>query len=62
MFLSRAATLVFVISIFARQSRAETPKSEFDIIIRHGRIIDGTGSPWYSADLAIRYGKIAAIG
>src|SRR6202023_206288 len=30
--------------------------------IRNGRIIDGTGSPWYAGDVAIRAGKIAAIG
>ena len=34
----------------------------FDIVIRNGRIIDGTGSPWYSGDVGIRGGKIAAIG
>ena len=34
----------------------------YDLIIRNGRIIDGTGSPWYSADLGVRDGRIAAIG
>ena len=34
----------------------------FDIVIAHGHIIDGTGSPWYSADIGVRDGKIAAIG
>jgi N-acyl-D-amino-acid deacylase len=34
----------------------------YDLVIRNGHIIDGTGSPWYAADLAIRGGKIAAIG
>jgi N-acyl-D-amino-acid deacylase len=34
----------------------------YDIVIRSGRIIDGTGSPWYSGDIAIQGGKIAAIG
>src|ERR1700719_1491499 len=34
----------------------------FDLVIAHGHIIDGTGSPWYSGDLGIRDGKIAAIG
>lgn len=36
--------------------------AQYDLIIRHGHIIDGTGSPWYSADLAIKDGRIAAIG
>jgi dihydroorotase/N-acyl-D-amino-acid deacylase len=34
----------------------------YDLVIRNGHIIDGTGSPWYAADIAIRDGKIAAIG
>jgi dihydroorotase/N-acyl-D-amino-acid deacylase len=37
-------------------------QTTYDLIIRNGRIIDGTGSPWYSGDVAIRDGKIAAIG
>ena len=36
--------------------------ADYDLIIRNGRIIDGTGSPWYRADLAVRDGRIAAIG
>jgi dihydroorotase/N-acyl-D-amino-acid deacylase len=34
----------------------------YDIVIRDGRIIDGTGSPWYAGDIGIRGGRIAAIG
>ena len=34
----------------------------YDLIIRNGHIIDGTGSPWYAANIAIRDGHIAAIG
>lgn len=34
----------------------------FDLIIKNARIIDGTGSPWYRADLAVKDGKIASIG
>src|SRR3569832_2039191 len=34
----------------------------YDIIIRHGRVVDGSGNPAYFADLAIKDGKIAAIG
>ena len=34
----------------------------FDVVIRHGHIVDGTGSPWYTGDVGIRDGKIAAIG
>jgi N-acyl-D-amino-acid deacylase len=40
--------------------RAQSPG--FDLVITNGHIIDGTGSPWYSGDVGIRDGKIAAIG
>lgn len=34
----------------------------FDLVITNGHILDGTGCPWYSGDIGIREGKIAAIG
>jgi len=50
-----AVFLLSLISVPAQQQ-------PFDIVIAHGRIIDGTGSPWYSGDIGIRNGRIAAIG
>jgi dihydroorotase/N-acyl-D-amino-acid deacylase len=35
---------------------------EYDLVIRNGRVIDGTGSPWYRGDIGIRSGRIAGIG
>jgi dihydroorotase/N-acyl-D-amino-acid deacylase len=43
-------------------SLALAQTAAFDVVITNGHIIDGTGSPWYSGDLGIRDGKIAAIG
>ena len=37
-------------------------QSGYDIVIRNGHIVDGTGSPWYTGDVAIRGGRIAAVG
>ena len=34
----------------------------FDIVIHHGRIVDGSGNPWYEGDIGIRGDTIAAIG
>jgi N-acyl-D-amino-acid deacylase len=42
-------------------SCAVAQSAPFDIVITNGRIIDGTGSPWFSGDIGIRAGKIAAI-
>ena len=41
---------------------AQSSPAPFDVVIENGRIVDGTGSTWYSADLGIRSGRIAAIG
>ena len=40
---------------------AQAPPS-YDLIIRHGTVIDGTGSPRYRADVAIAGGSIARVG
>ena len=34
----------------------------YDVLIRNGRIIDGSGNPWVSGDVAFRGDRIAAIG
>ena len=41
---------------------AQTAPAGFDIVIANGRVVDGTGTPWYAADVGIRDGRIAAIG
>jgi N-acyl-D-amino-acid deacylase len=41
---------------------AQSATATFDVVIINGHIIDGTGSPWYSGDVGIRDGKVAAIG
>ncbi len=34
----------------------------YDLLIRGGRLLDGTGNPWYYADVAVRGDRIAAMG
>ena len=46
----------------ASAARSSATSAPFDVIIVNGRIVDGTGSPWYSGDVGIRDGRIAAIG
>jgi N-acyl-D-aspartate/D-glutamate deacylase len=35
---------------------------DFDVLLRRGRIVDGTGNPAYTGDVGIRHGKIVAMG
>jgi N-acyl-D-amino-acid deacylase len=41
---------------------AENAVPPYDLIIEHGRVVDGTGAPWFAADVGIRAGHVAAIG
>jgi N-acyl-D-amino-acid deacylase len=58
--------LIVVIALLSSDAvvpaQTHSPRSAFDLVITNGHIIDGTGSPWYSGDIGIRGGKIAAIG
>jgi N-acyl-D-amino-acid deacylase len=59
-FLTLAVLLIVSALAFAADhAAADAP---FDLVISNGHIIDGTGSPWYSGDIGIRDGRIAAIG
>jgi len=59
-FVLRRTFLLLLAFATASQLTAQTPA--FDLVVTNGHIIDGTGSPWYSGDLGIRDGKLAAIG
>jgi N-acyl-D-amino-acid deacylase len=48
--------------VFVAVLSAQSPRPAFDILITGGRIIDGTGAPWFQGDVGIRGDRIAAIG
>jgi dihydroorotase/N-acyl-D-amino-acid deacylase len=50
------------VALVAVAALAQTAPAPFDIVVANGHVIDGTGSPWYAADVGIRDGRIAAIG
>jgi len=54
-----AWVLVLAVPLISAQ---QAPAESFDILIRNGRVLDGTGNPWYRADIGIRGDRIAAVG
>ncbi len=60
--LLNAIHIALILAFLLLSSLALAQAPAFDIVITNGHIIDGTGSPWYSGDLGIRDGRIAAIG
>ena len=37
-------------------------QERYDVLIRNGRVLDGSGNPWFLADVAIQGERIAAVG
>ncbi len=50
---------VFLMGIVCTASFAAEP---FDLVIRNGRVVDGTGNPWFYGDVAIRGKRVVAVG
>lgn len=46
----------------ARGGRVLRHFTSYDVLIRDARVVDGSGNPWYRADVAVSNGRIAAIG
>jgi N-acyl-D-amino-acid deacylase len=53
------AAVAAALALAAVAPRAQTPA--YDVVIRNGRIVDGTGSPWYRGDIAVKGDTIARI-
>lgn len=61
--LLRALPCFMILVGCASSPAVRTPATDvYDVLIANGRIIDGTGSPWYNGSVAIRGDRIAAIG
>jgi N-acyl-D-amino-acid deacylase len=56
-------TIILALNGFSSSlAQQSSPPQTFDILIKNGKVLDGTGNPWYSADLGIRGDRIVAIG
>ncbi len=56
----RMKFILCAVGLFALAPLA--PAADYDLVIRHGSVIDGTGRPAFAADVAVKDGRIALIG
>lgn len=68
------STLLLAAALFGCATNPNPPRAQpppaaappdafsYDVVIRNGRVLDGSGNPWVLADVAIRDGRFARIG
>jgi N-acyl-D-aspartate/D-glutamate deacylase len=55
--------VLLVLSLLALGTPTSTQApSRYDVLIRNGRVLDGSGNPWLGADIGIRGGRIVDMG
>src|SRR5687767_8085401 len=66
--MQRAVLMLCVVGVVSACQRSTAPVQPpaagegFDVLITNGRVVDGTGAPWYRADVGITGDRITAIG
>ena len=54
--------LIASLALIALVAMPANGQQQYDLIIRNGRVLDGTGNPWFPADIGVRDGRIVTVG
>ncbi len=57
-----ALCLIFLSSVWAMSLSSKSELASCDVLFVNGKVLDGTGNPWFYADVAIKDGRITAVG
>ena len=61
-YFSLLAFAILIASLWGTAAHSSSNPEAYDLLITNARIVDGSGNPWYRADIAIKNGRIASIG
>lgn len=54
--------IVFLLLVWLTAAKGIVQPAPYDLVITNGRIVDGTGNPWFRGSIAIKDGRILKIG
>jgi N-acyl-D-amino-acid deacylase len=57
-----AVLAAFASTLQQAQTNPDAKLPAYDLVITNARVVDGTGNPWFRADIGVRDGRIARIG
>lgn len=61
-FLGTSTTLLLGAAWTGRLASVRAADPPYDLLLRQGKIVDGSGNPWFDGDLAVRGDRIVAVG
>ncbi len=61
-YFSFLAFAILIASVWGPGAHSSSNPESYDLLITNARIVDGSGNPWYRADIAIKNGRIVGVG
>src|SRR5574341_1278906 len=58
----KLCALFLGVTLFLSTNFSQASFSKYELVIKNGRIVDGSGNPWFYADIGIIDGRVAKIG